>query len=417
MVFPDADVQPAIIIARKTPPQPGNKVAIWVHESHQPFEQVLARRSFVSLPQEDLAAFDGSSWSIRLDPDFARLVHSLTARSKRLGELAFIKRGLISGNRDKYFAPEKRGPKWHPIVTGTDVQRYGIEPPAEYVLFEKPGRTAGGCWDPEVHLKRGKILLKQVGRWPQAAVDQAPYCITGNVFALILKPDRLSPYYVTAVLNARLTKVVWAVVLSDFKAVFPELKGEWIEQWPIRCVEFSTSEKKRAALLAEAKQQCQSSAESGETTPVLEFVAEQMAAKPEHADVVHDLLAFLAERMMALNEEKQTTARQFLTDLKDFHGIDARSLMPKTRLDEFWTLEAADLFAHLRDNARALAAQNVRVTESDEDKIRGRFQKANDTIIPLEAKLAFTDRLIDQIVYRLYGLTAEEQRLVEAVVR
>jgi hypothetical protein len=61
-----------------------------------------------------------------------------------------------------------------------------------------------------------------------------------------------------------------------------------------------------------------------------------------------------------------------------------------------------------------LAAQNVRVTESDEDKIRGRFQKANDTIIPLEAQLAFTDRLIDQIVYRLYGLTPEEITLVEA---
>jgi len=32
--------------------------------------------------------------------------------------------------------------------------------------------------------------------------------------------------------------------------------------------------------------------------------------------------------------------------------------------------------------------------------------------VPLEAQIAFTDDLIDQIVYRLYGLTQEEIELV-----
>ena len=62
---------------------------------------------------------------------------------------------------------------------------------------------------------------------------------------------------------------------------------------------------------------------------------------------MHDFLAFLAERMMAMKQEKRTTARQFLTDLKDFHNIDSRALNPKTKLEEFWKLEALDLFAHL----------------------------------------------------------------------
>ena len=34
---------------------------------------------------------------------------------------------------------------------------------------------------------------------------------------------------------------------------------------------------------------------SGNPDGVLAFVTEQLAAKPERADVVHDLLAFLAE--------------------------------------------------------------------------------------------------------------------------
>jgi len=33
--------------------------------------------------------------------------------------------------------------------------------------------------------------------------------------------------------------------------------------------------------------------------------------------------------------------------------------------------------------------------------------------VPLEAQIAFTDELIDGIVYRLYGLTQEEIQLLE----
>ena len=151
---------------------------------------------------------------------------------------------------------------------------------------------------------------------------------------------------------------------------------------------------------------------------VLDFVEKQLAEKPAPAqsgrtDVIHDLLAFLAEQMMKLNSDKQSTARQFLTDLRDFHGIDARSLTPKTKLDEFWKLEAPDVFAHFRANAKTLAAVGIRLKESDEEKIRARFQKAQDKLVPLEAQIAFTDGLIDQIVYRLYSLTDDEIKLVE----
>src|SRR5439155_9663801 len=100
-------------------------------------------------------------------------------------------------------------------------------------------------------------------------------------------------------------------------------------------------------------------------------------------------------------------------DLKDFHNIDSRALNPKTKLDEFWKLEAPDLFAHLHKNARRLEEQKVRLSEKDEDKIRSRFVMAKETLLPLETQIVFTDQLIDQIVYRLYGLTPGEIRIVE----
>ena len=165
-------------------------------------------------------------------------------------------------------------------------------------------------------------------------------------------------------------------------------------------------------LLTEAKQLYHRSVEARNSESVLAIVAEQRAAKPERADVVQDLLALLAERMTALKRDKRAAAKQFLTDLKDFHGIDARALNPKTKLDQFWKLEAADVFAHLKKNAKTLATQNVRLTDTDEEKIRARFQRAQEKLVPLETQIAFTDDLIDGIVYRLYGLTQEEIQLV-----
>ena len=106
-----------------------------------------------------------------------------------------------------------------------------------------------------------------------------------------------------------------------------------------------------------------------------------------------------------LNREKRTTVKQFLADLKDFHDIDAHALKPKTKLDKFWKLEAAEIFAHFRAN-------KLRLKDSDEEKIRARFQKAKDELVPLETQIAFTDQLIDEIVYRLYGLTEAEIKIV-----
>jgi hypothetical protein len=116
--------------------------------------------------------------------------------------------------------------------------------------------------------------------------------------------------------------------------------------------------------------------------------------------------------MIAMNQEKRAVAKQFLTDLKDFHGIDAHVLNPKTKLDEFWKLEVLDLFEHLRKNARGLEQQKVDLSKGAEHKIRSRFVAAKEALLPLEAQIVFTDQLIDQIVYRLYGLTEDEIKIV-----
>jgi hypothetical protein len=73
-------------------------------------------------------------------------------------------------------------------------------------------------------------------------------------------------------------------------------------------------------------------------------------------------------------------------------------------------LTVGEVFAHFRAN-------KLRFKGGDEDKLRVCFQKAQDKLVPLGSRIEFTDRLIDQIVYRLYNLTAGEIKLVEAVAK
>jgi len=45
------------------------------------------------------------------------------------------------------------------------------------------------------------------------------------------------------------------------------------------------------------------------------------------------------------------------------------------------------------------------------------YDESPQRVVPLKERLARTDRLIDQVVYRLYGLTEEEIRVVEGESR
>lgn len=46
-------------------------------------------------------------------------------------------------------------------------------------------------------------------------------------------------------------------------------------------------------------------------------------------------------------------------------------------------------------------------------RLREEYEKSLAVLLPIKRRLAATDWLIDQLVYRLYGLTEEEIRIVE----
>jgi hypothetical protein len=142
---------------------------------------------------------------------------------------------------------------------------------------------------------------------------------------------------------------------------------------------------------------------------------------------VHDLLAFLAEEMIRLNKEKRAGQKEFLDwlvatvmvlpDKDGRKGIDV--LTGKSKLadyaGDYQKGEAALATDELLDILRKNKSR-VDVSLSDAglvDRIKKMYEESLQRVLPMKERLRKTDVLIDQVVYRLYGLTEEEIKIVE----
>jgi hypothetical protein len=131
--------------------------------------------------------------------------------------------------------------------------------------------------------------------------------------------------------------------------------------------------------------------------------------------VVHDLLAFLAEQMLEMNKQKQAEIKGFLGWLEGEVGAKVEDLTPKTKVQEYYKQQFDELLAILKKNKRKIAIDPSR--REPQERLRLEFDASVGKLKPLMGRIAETDELIDQIVYKLYGLTDEEIGIVEEGAR
>jgi hypothetical protein len=355
---------------------------------------------FHSVPSSTFKAMPFHIIPVNSEASSVRLATKIAAGEViPLGDLAEITRGAECGMNHPAISRQKTQGAL-PLIDHLDMNRHQV---GHEGWFVDPSKIEAATLKPAaLYQTVPKLLIRFLSSGIVAARDDVGYVTTNLVYHVACGEES---NFLCGILCSRLLNFWYRTAFQNEEVKFPHVQKSHLIRLPIRRIEFTTPEKKRAAFFDRAKQLYQHSLKDGNPAAVLAFVAEQLAAKPERADVVHDLLAFLAEQMTALNREKRAAAKQFLTDLKDFHGVDTHALKPKTKLNKFWELEAAEIFAHFRAN-------KLHLKESDEEKIRARFQKAKDELVPLETQIAFTDQLIDEIVYRLYGLTETEIKIV-----
>ena len=274
-----------------------------------------------------------------------------------------------------------------------------------YTEFEKP-----------------KIIYPNICMQPEFAFDESGYYSNQKTFII-----PIADKYLLALLNSRVMKFILDTTLPKLRGGFFEPSYVYMKEVPIRSINFTTPPQERAYYLEKCKNLYMHCLDKNDQACALGFVDHHLSKEPEESDVVQDLLAFLAEEMIRLNKEKRAAQKEFLDwfvktlrilpDKEGRNGIDV--LTGKGKLADYpgdyqkgeSPLAFEELLDILRKNKGRLG-----VSLSDAglvERLRNEYEGSLERVLPLKERLAKTNELIDQVVYRLYGLTEEEIGVVE----
>jgi hypothetical protein len=197
-----------------------------------------------------------------------------------------------------------------------------------------------------------------------------------------------------------------------------------LEKLPIRRIAFTTPKVQRAALLTQAI----ALYDAHDHAALLTFTADRLAAEPEQADVIHDLLAHLAEQMIALNQQKQQHVSDFYLDLEGITDADTFAKLQKGKQGRtLWKTEACRPFvqegSYTTHSLEESLGWNEDCYKAFVKQLAGSVPNLSHLVRVYQAhapayrtavqRIVSTDCLIDQIVYQLYGLTEQEIAIVE----
>jgi hypothetical protein len=311
-------------------------------------------------------------------------------------------------------------------------------------------------------LELDKIVGPDVAGKAEFACDFEGRYIIDTVYAV--RPNenvQVSLPALAAILNSSLMTFFLQATGTNLRGGYFRMKTAYLNPFPIPCIAFTTPSTERARLVevgtAEAAEFIAEHAEGIVSASSATFSAfsdsrpgrwlderlspthtpdpalvRQHNAGPlnadwqlpergpvEQSDVVHDLLAHLAERMIAMNREKQAEVRGFLAWLEREVGAPIDDLARRTHLRNYLGdyqkgelhLALEDLLDILRQNRRRIQVDPA--ARAFQEQLAREYEASLDKLLPLKARLAATDQLIDLIVYRLYGLTGDEVAVVE----
>lgn len=143
---------------------------------------------------------------------------------------------------------------------------------------------------------------------------------------------------------------------------------------------------------------------------ILQWVESELSENRN--DTIHDLLAYLAGQMMEMNKSKNEEIKGFLKWLEREIGVAVEELTNKTAIKEYHAHNFDQFLEVLKKNKKKLS-----ITPSDRQKqelLEQHFTESMSVLGPVKAKIAATDELIDEIVYRLYELSEEEIGIVKS---
>ncbi len=404
-VFPEAYIDTIIFISQKSSFGLG-QVRIKRYGIRESAEELASKA-------QDYDEVDPSIW--RDDPHYRFLtllspsIISIQNKVREFGIKAEsfleVARGMTPFTQAREGCKEFRTGFW-----GT-VGRYELLP-------EKIERVATGSLKecpPEFFFTEKRLIIRRIisrqHRIHATYVD-THFAINKSYLLATGKSSSISLFYLLTLINSKLFSqiFIWSSEVAK-RDDFPQLDIATVRELPIRRINFTTPTDERERLREKGITLYDHCLSKGDTNCVLGFVKGHLNAEPERSDVVHDLLAFLAEKIIKMHKAKGEEIRGFLRWLEREIDAEIESLKNKTALQKYYDLTLNEVIGVLKQNHRALGVDPS--GRGFQERLEREFSASVVKIHPLLSRIQRTDALIDLVVYQFYGLTAEEIAVVE----
>ncbi|MGI6017157.1 MAG: Eco57I restriction-modification methylase domain-containing protein [Methanothrix sp.] len=414
-VFFDAKLSTCVYILRRKLPKEEFRV-----RTH-PGKNLIRSSPSYQVASIDIAKFDPNNFSIPTVGKFSWRLASRLCNDPTLclfQDIASSSPGEIMINKqfERYLSDEPPG---EIILRGANIGRYEF--------YEVPKQGSPVYLDKEKYLEeRGNNkdskafdhLNHRIGYQRGSAIDNYRRVIATMLDPGVFCSDTVA-YFSAANYNLFTTLALLNSKIVDWRfgltSTTNHVNSYELDVIPIPKFCFTTPAPERARLVAEL-QQLYSEGKHDEILAAVESLlpkdeASNFIVEQEKSDVVHDLLAFLAERMLEMNKQKQKEVRGFLDWLEGYLGAKIEDLKPKTKILSYYESDYESLLAVLKKNKKKLAVDPSR--REPGEALRAEFEGSMSKLGPLRERIKETDELIDAVVYRLYGLTDEEIEIVE----
>lgn len=414
-VFKDATVETCIEIVERNKPdlksvlmlgvivsRPESMKIKWVEISQKKIERFEEKRITEYLTPKSLDLFEKIRKTSFPLKDIANICNGLKPYEVGKGNPPQTKRDVENRIFDAEF---KKDNTYKPYLRGEDFHKYDFNP-------NEPRWISYGDWlaaprPTTPFFVSKKIVIRQTADLIIATIDNKQYLNLNNVHNLILNVENYSLEFILALLNSKLLSFIHTMIVPEFGRVFAEVKIVNLEKLPIPCIDFITPIKTREGEVARFKSLYSSCKYDCIITDV-------ETCLPEKSDIIHDFLAYLAEQMIEMNKKKNEEIKGFLKWLEREIGTEINILANKTALKEYHEHDFNQLLEVLKKNRNKIS-----IDPSDRKKqemLEKQFDHSISILEPLKTKIKATVDLIDEIVYRLYGLTEEEIKIVKAKV-
>ena len=372
-VFPSAVVEPAITIFKNKRPSECDKLEV----ISVPRKTDLAS-TFISdgvrnvFEQKDLREKEGYIFNFKETDAEKQIIDKINKIAKPLSDYFGITRGVDVYEVGKGIPPQtkeiqqerpyegnaKIDNSWLAYTRGRAINRYTDAWDGEYIKY---GEWLANPKNPEM-FKNEKLFLRETADYPVATYDASGKICKKTVYCIYHLPENtddtdVSLKYALGLINSKLMK--WIFQHEHFQMVgkpFAKILSVYAKQFPI-------------------------------------VVADDQSA-------VISLVDGLLENCQARFDK----AKQFTDYLSAIYA-------PKTiteKLSGFYNLDFKGFVDELKK-------QNAKLTPKQEMELMPLFQEKAGEIVELSQVIERLDNELDEVVFALYGLTAEERAVIDSL--